>query len=84
MLQQYFRDGAPWKPGVKLGEGVSVCFMCEDAVAYWRVLRARGVAVSRPFVGNNLWVASLSDPDGYRLDFESPTDVPEETEWEGD
>jgi hypothetical protein len=26
-----------------------------------------------------MWVTSLKDPDGYRLDFESPTDVPEET-----
>ena len=38
-----------------------------------------GIGASRPFVGNNLWVTSLTDPDGYRLDFESPTDVPEET-----
>jgi hypothetical protein len=35
--------------------------------------------VSTPFVGNDLWVTSLTDPDGYRLEFESPTDVPEET-----
>jgi lactoylglutathione lyase len=26
---------------------------------------------------------SFSDPDGYRIDFESPTDVPEETEYSG-
>jgi len=26
-----------------------------------------------------MWVTSLTDPDGYRIDFESPTDVPEET-----
>ena len=29
----------------------------------------------------NLWVTSLIDPDGYRLEFESPTDVPEGTEY---
>jgi hypothetical protein len=23
----------------------------------------------------------MTDPDGYKLDFESPTDVPEETEY---
>jgi hypothetical protein len=40
---------------------------------------SRGLNPSRPFVGNNLWVTSFTDPDGYRLDFESPTDVPEET-----
>jgi hypothetical protein len=31
-----------------------------------------------------MWVVAFPDPDGYRLDFESPTDVPEETmysEW---
>jgi hypothetical protein len=26
-----------------------------------------------------MWVAILTDPDGYKLDFESPTDIPEET-----
>jgi hypothetical protein len=32
-----------------------------------------------------MWVTSLRDPDGYRLEFESPTDVPEETRYsEGD
>jgi hypothetical protein len=31
-----------------------------------------------------MWVTSLSDPDGYRLDFESDTDVPEETEYSGE
>jgi lactoylglutathione lyase len=35
-------------------------------------------------VGNRLWVVSLTDPSGYRLDFESPTDAPEESEHEGD
>ena len=24
-----------------------------------------------------MWVTQLSDPDGYRIDFESPTDAPE-------
>jgi len=27
-----------------------------------------------------MWVTSLTDPDGYRLEFESLTDVPEDTE----
>ena len=42
-------------------------------------VESRGVHASTPFVGNNMWVTSLRDPDGYKLDFESPTDVPEET-----
>jgi hypothetical protein len=32
-----------------------------------------------------MWVTILSDPDGYKLDFESPTDAPEEitlSRWE--
>jgi lactoylglutathione lyase len=53
--------------------------MCADAVAVYHNAIARGLAVSRPFVGNRLCVTSLTDPDGYRLDFESPTDVAEGT-----
>jgi hypothetical protein len=30
-------------------------------------------------VGDGLWVTSVQDPDDYRPDFESPTDLPEET-----
>ncbi len=80
MLQQYWKDGQPggW-PDSPLGQGMSVCFMCADAIGVYRQARARGLDATRPFVGNNLWVTSLIDPDGYRLDFESPTDVPEET-----
>jgi hypothetical protein len=80
MLQEYWRDGRPaGAPDGPLGQGVSICFMCADATAIYRELVARGIAAQRPFVGNGLWVTSVSDPDGYRLDFESPTDVPEDT-----
>ncbi len=65
----------------KLGIGVSICFQCEDALAVYREVTARGVQVSRPFVGNAMWVVSMSDPDGYRIEFESPTDVAEETQY---
>ncbi len=84
MLQAFWRDGAPggW-PSDQLGQGVSVCFMCEDALAVRREALARGLQPSqRPFVGNGLWVVSYVDPDGYRIDFESPTDVAEETEYD--
>ena len=37
----------------------------------------------RPFVGNGMWVTSVEDPDGHRLEFESFTDVPEETVFSG-
>jgi lactoylglutathione lyase len=69
------------RPNEKLGTGTSVCFMCEDALSLYREFNARGVQVrKRPFVGNSLWVVPITDPDGYRLDFESPTDAPEDTE----
>lgn len=84
MLQEYWRDGAPGgAPEGRLGQGVSVCFMCVDAIAIYHEITARGVAAKRPFVGNGLWVVSVQDPDGYRLDFESPTDAAEETVYTG-
>ncbi|HEX2122237.1 MAG TPA: VOC family protein [Thermoanaerobaculia bacterium] len=67
-------------PPAKLGEGVSIWFICRDAIAVYREVTARGVAAKRPFVGNGMWVTSLSDPDGYQLHFESETDAPEESE----
>jgi catechol 2,3-dioxygenase-like lactoylglutathione lyase family enzyme len=83
MLQEFRTEGHDsWKPSCKVGEGVSVCFMCEDALAIHHEATARGVkARNTPFVGNGLWVVSFSDPDGYRVDFESPTDFPEESEY---
>ncbi len=85
MLQEYWRDGRrAGAPDGVLGQGVSICFMCADALAIYLDLISRGVAAERPFVGNGLWVTSVNDPDGYRLDFESPTDVPEDTIYSGD
>jgi catechol 2,3-dioxygenase-like lactoylglutathione lyase family enzyme len=80
MLQEFAKSGpnAP-NPEDKLGQGVSLAFQCEDAVALYREFRSRGIEAKEPFVGNNMWVTVLCDPDGYVLDFESPTDVPEET-----
>lgn len=78
MLQEYLPER---RPKETLGTGVSVCFMCEDALALYREFKARGIQTrQRPFVGNRLWVVSVADPDGYRIDFESPTDAAEETE----
>lgn len=80
MLQEYWQDGHPGgAPEGPLGQGVSICFMCNDALAIYHDVVAKGVAARRPFVGNGLWVTSVQDPDGYRLDFESPTDLPEDT-----
>ena len=77
MLQEYGKGGAPeGKPG----QGVSICFQCKDALAIYRDLIRRGIPAKKPFVGNGMWDTSTSDPDGYKIHFESPTDVPEETE----
>ena len=53
--------------------------MCDDALKYYRDFLSRGVQAKEPYVGNKLWVTSVTDPDGYHIDFESPTDAPEET-----
>jgi lactoylglutathione lyase len=83
MLQEYWKDGRPGgAPPGPLGQGVSICFMCVDAIAVYRDALGQGLTASRPFVGNGLWVTSLTDPDGYRLDFESPTEVAEGTVWD--
>jgi len=77
MLQEFRSAGHDsWVPEGKLGEGVRICFICEDTLAIYRQVISRGVEASRPFVGNGMWVFSLADPDGYRIDFESLTDVP--------
>jgi lactoylglutathione lyase len=82
MLQEFWKEGPhAGAPEGKLGQGVSVCFTCQDALAFYREVRSRGIQAQRPFVGNGLWVTNVSDPDGYKLCFENPTDTPEETEF---
>ena len=85
MLQEYRKDGPNSLTGAQVGLGVSLCFQCRDALALYHEFLSRSLSPSEPFVGNNMWVTGLLDPDGYRLEFESPTDVPEETklsEWQ--
>ena len=79
MLQAY-REGR--LPPDARGVGVTLCFQCDDALALYREFAGRGLEPQRPFVGNGLWVLAMGDPDGYRLEFASPTDVPEETEYD--
>ncbi len=74
MLQEYPPERVP---PTNRGEGISICFQCRDALATYRDLVARGLTAQRPFVGNGMWVTIIVDPDGYKLDFESPTDAPE-------
>ena len=78
MLQEFLPGRAPKET---LGTGVNVCFQCEDALALYREFKSRGVQMRKtPFVGNRFWVVPVTDPDGYRIEFESPTDAPEESE----
>lgn len=80
MLQQFPTEGHnAFVPEGKVGEGVSINFQCEDALAIYHEAVANGLDVKTPFVGNAMWVTGFTDPDGYRLFFESDTDVPEET-----
>ena len=81
----------PWWDKERPGElekkpksGPSLCFQCEDALALYHEFKEQGIPMKEPFVGNGMWVVVLKDPDGYLLDFESITDVAEETtytEW---
>lgn len=78
MLQEFRPEG---RPKETLGTGIHVCFMCDDALALYREFKSRGIQTrKRPFVGNRLWVVPVSDPDGYLIEFESPTDALEESE----
>lgn len=80
MLQEFSPER---RPKETLGTGTSVSFMCEDALALYREFKSRGIQTrNHPFVGNRLWVVPLTDPDGYRIEFASPTDAPEESEFE--
>ena len=82
MLQQFPTQGHDsFKPAGKVGEGVSINFMCRDALKIYHDAIDRGIEAQRPFVGNGLWVVGFADPDGYRIFFESATDVPEGTEY---
>ncbi len=81
MLQQFETSGPDaWVPASPVGVGVSICFVCADALALYRAFRAAGLNPSRPVVSNGMWLTALSDPDGYRLEFESPTDAAEGTQ----
>jgi predicted enzyme related to lactoylglutathione lyase len=77
MLQEYRTNTHPENPG----QGVSVWYMCDDALTIYKQVTLRGLSPMEPFVGNNLWVVELTDPDGYKIYFESPTDVPEGTKY---
>ena len=78
MLQEYNDSKVPEG---SLGEGVEIFFICEDALAIYTQITSNGILSSEPFVGNIMWVVPVKDPDGYKISFESFTDVPEETRY---
>ena len=82
MLQELRTDVGKTFPAAP-GAGVSINFICSDAIAYYKEITSRGIDAQRPFVGNSMWVTHATDPDGYELYFESPTDAPEESEYQG-
>ena len=63
----------------RLGQGVTISLVCDDAIAFYRAMSSRGTAVNEPYVGNRFWCVGFTDPDGYRIAFESPANHPEET-----
>ena len=71
MLQEFTNRPAPI-PG-----GINLTFTCDDAIALYH--QSLPLGASEPEVGNGLWVTQVTDPDGYKLFFESPTDVAEDT-----
>ena len=79
MLQE-MKIGYPGR-NERLGVGVSMNFVCTDALLLYRQFRERGIEARRPFVGNGMWVVSLQDPNGYDLHFESSTSVSEGIEY---
>jgi len=79
MLQEY--DKKTNVQQEKPGEGVEIFFICEDALAIYTQITSNGISASEPFVGNKMWVVQVKDPDGYKVSFESFTDVAEETKY---
>ena len=82
MLQEFnTKKGDTNLPQGKPGDGVEIFFICEDALAIYEQITLNGIVAAEPFVGNNMWVVGVKDPDGYKISFESFTDVPEETKY---
>ena len=77
MLQEY-RKEAP-TPGFRKASGRRFHLLpVQGRSGSLQTFEARKIEAQRPFVGNAMWITSVQDPD-YKLEFESYTDVPEET-----
>ena len=82
MLQEIRTDSFNKKyAGHTRGLGMTVCFQCRDSLLLYRQFKEKRLSPNEPFVGNSLWVVDIRDPDGYQLEFSSPTKVAEETRY---
>jgi lactoylglutathione lyase len=80
MLQEATRNTpAKLAAAGKLGNGSALYFQCRDAISVYRQAKERGIAGREPQVGNFNWEVFFHDPDGYSINFCSPTDLAEET-----
>ena len=80
MLQEFWKGGHHANlPEGKLGEGVCTYFICEDAIEFYESVIEKIISPPEPFVGIAMWVLSLEDPDGYKISFESPSELKEGT-----
>lgn len=62
------------------GNGAALYFQCSDALSIFREACERGLQARRePQVGNFAWEVFFADPDGYKINFSSPSDLPDET-----
>ena len=63
-----------------IGNRISFYIQCMDALDIYRDLLTRNIAPSRePQVGNGNREVLYTDPDGYKINLASPTNVAEET-----
>ena len=84
MLQEFWKEGHHANvPDGKLGAGVSIYFICEDALSLYREFISHEVQASKPIVSNGMWMTSLTDPNGYKIVFESYTNAPADKEYSG-
>jgi len=82
MLQEIRKNNSVKKYEDRIqGLGVSICFQCRDSLLLYHQFKEKKLNPAEPFVGNGLWVVIITDPDGYRLEFSSPTTVAEETRY---
>ena len=82
MLQEFWRERPHMgRPEGLLGQGIVIHFLCDDAVAFYEEAISRNVIAGEPFVSNQMWITEFFDPDGYKVVFQSKTDLPEETKY---